>query len=107
MSLLSTFRWITFVEGISYVLLVFVAMPLKYMAGLPQAVRWVGMAHGVLFVGFVVLLLLVAARFRWSPKASFLVFVSSLVPVGTFFIDGYIVRMSTETGVSEPEADQS
>ena len=50
---LKQFRWVAFLEGLSFVLLLFVAMPLKYWAGLPLAVRIVGMVHGLLFVLFI------------------------------------------------------
>ena len=77
----------TIVEGVSYALLLFVAMPLKYLAGIPLAVRIVGMAHGVLFMIVGVLLLLAMAKARWSLGRAALVFVSTLVPFGPFFIE--------------------
>ncbi|KAA0989381.1 DUF3817 domain-containing protein [Dyadobacter aurulentus] len=84
---LGRLRIIAFVEGISYLVLLGIAMPLKYLAGLPQAVKTVGMAHGVLFVLFVVLLVQVAVEKSWSFKKSMLSFLSSLVPFGTFYAD--------------------
>ena len=84
---LGRLRIIAFVEGISYLVLLGIAMPLKYLAGLPQAVKTVGMAHGVLFVLFVVLLAQVAVEKSWSLKKSMLSFLSSLVPFGTFYAD--------------------
>lgn len=86
-SALGRLRIIAFLEGISFLVLLGVAMPLKYFAGLPQAVRVVGMAHGVLFVLFVLLLIQVAIEKNWSFKKSALSFVSSLVPFGTFYAD--------------------
>lgn len=86
-SALGRFRIIAFLEGVSYLVLLGIAMPLKYLAGIPQAVRVVGMAHGVLFVLFVLLLVQVAAQHNWSFKKSFLSFFSSLVPFGTFYAD--------------------
>ena len=56
----SRFRLISFIEGISFLILVFIAMPLKYLAGIPLAVKIVGMAHGVLFILFFIALILVA-----------------------------------------------
>ena len=81
------FRILGWLEGASFLLLLGVAMPLKYLAGLPHAVRVVGMAHGVLFVLFVILLIQVATEKSWSFKKSALSFVSSLVPFGTFYAD--------------------
>jgi integral membrane protein len=86
-SALGRLRIIAFLEGVSYLVLLGIAMPLKYMAGLPQAVRVVGMAHGVLFVLFVLLLIQVATEKSWSFKKSALSFISSLVPFGTFYAD--------------------
>lgn len=86
-SALGRLRIIAFLEGISYLILLGIAMPLKYLVGLPQVVRVVGMAHGVLFVLFVLLLIQVAIEKSWSFKKSALSFVSSLVPFGTFYAD--------------------
>ena len=86
-SALGRLRIIAFLEGISFILLLGVAMPLKYFAGIPQAVRIVGMAHGVLFVLFVLLLIQVATEKSWSFKKSALSFLSSLVPFVTFYAD--------------------
>jgi integral membrane protein len=81
------FRLIANIEGWSYIILLVVAMPLKYFADLPIAVRIVGMLHGVLFVGFCISLLEMLIRFRWSIIKIILVFLSSLVPLGTFIMD--------------------
>ena len=78
---------IAFWEGISYVLLVFVAMPLKYFADMPMAVRVVGMGHGVLFIGYVALLAWAAYVCRWPLARSAVAFAVSLVPFGTFWQD--------------------
>ena len=83
-------RLIAFVEGISYLVLLFIAMPLKYAAGMPGAVRVVGMAHGVLFVAFALALLMVFVEKRLTFVRSGLTFASSLVPFGTFVIDKHL-----------------
>lgn len=79
-------RSVAFLEGLSYVLLLFVAMPLKYAAGMPQAVRVVGSAHGALFVWLMALLGLGLRRgetLAWAVKIG----IASLLPFGTFFLD--------------------
>lgn len=86
-SALGRLRIVAFLEGVSYLVLLGIAMPLKYIAGIPQAVRVVGMAHGVLFVLFVILLIQVATERSWTFKKSSLSFFSSLVPFGTFYAD--------------------
>ena len=82
-----TFRKIAKAEGISFLILLLVAMPLKYFAGMPLAVTIVGGIHGVLFLAFCVWLYLVHVEYRksfaWSAKA----FVSSLIPYGTLYMD--------------------
>jgi integral membrane protein len=84
---LRRFRWVALLEGTSFVLLVFFAMPLKYWAGLAIAVRIVGMVHGLLFLAFVGALFQVAVERDWPPRRWGLAFLSSLVPFGTFAFD--------------------
>jgi integral membrane protein len=81
------FRKIGIIEGYSYLLLLFVAMPLKYFMDYPIAVKVVGMAHGVLFILFCIMLALAWQKARWSLKESALFFVASLIPFGTFYTD--------------------
>ena len=75
------------VEAISFLVLLGVAMPLKYLAGLPQAVKVVGWAHGVLFVAFCVALLYTVVVARWPIGRAALIFVAALVPFGPFIVD--------------------
>ena len=85
-------RVIAFSEGCSYLLLLGVAMPLKYFFGMPLAVRLVGSIHGGLFVVFCGALLHVTIAQRWSLLRGLVVFVSSLVPCGTFIMDPSLRR---------------
>ena len=89
---LGRLRVVAFVEGCSYLLLLGVAMPLKYLAGFPLAVRIVGAIHGGLFLLFCAALVPAAIAARWSMLRSVVVFASSLVPFGTFWIDGSLKR---------------
>jgi len=91
---LGRLRVIAFVEGISFLVLLFIAMPLKYMAGQPEAVRQVGMAHGVLFVLYVLLLVLVKAEYDWTWKKTGIAFLASVVPFGTFWADKKLFQQS-------------
>ncbi len=81
------FRLIAVLEGISYLVLLFIAMPLKYFAGLPDAVKYVGWAHGLLFVLFGIFLLLVWIKYKWSFGKTTVAFVASLLPFATFVLD--------------------
>ncbi|NLE84927.1 MAG: DUF3817 domain-containing protein [Myxococcales bacterium] len=84
---LGRFRALALLEGTSFLLLLGIAMPLKYFAGMPLAVKLVGWAHGVLFVGFLAAIPsgLTAAGWPWR-KAGTLV-LASLVPFGPFVLD--------------------
>lgn len=83
----SWFRKIALAEGVSFLVLLLVAMPLKYLADLPMAVTIVGGLHGVLFVAFIILAYLVKEEykkdFKWLMKAG----LASIVPFGTFVAD--------------------
>lgn len=86
-STIGLLRGIGIIEGISYLILLFIAMPLKYFADLPVFVRIFGMAHGILFVLFVLVLLVVWFRHRWSLIRVLGAFIASLLPFGTFVLD--------------------
>ena len=81
------FRIIGFIEGISYLVLLFIAMPLKYMMGIAIATKIVGMIHGVLFIAFLILLMQAAQKHNFSSKDSIIFFIASLIPFGTFYTD--------------------
>jgi len=80
-------RTIGLLEGVSYLVLLGVAMPLKYMAGMPMAVRVTGLAHGVLFMAFVALVIQVATMAQWPWRRVAYALVASIVPFGTFVLD--------------------
>jgi integral membrane protein len=80
------FRIIAFIEGCSFLLLGF-TMILKYGYSMPKPNYVVGMAHGVLFILYVLLLLQVAFVYKWSFLKTGLAFIASLIPFGTFYAD--------------------
>lgn len=81
------FRQISFLEGLTLLLLFFVAMPAKYMAGFPMAVTVVGWIHGILFIAYVASATAAASRFNWTSRFFYLVMIASLIPFGCFFLD--------------------
>ncbi len=83
----SWFRKIAFTEGISFLVLLFVAMPLKYFAGMPIAVTIIGGLHGVLFVALAVAAYLVKDKYNKSFAWGLKVFIASIIPFGTFYMD--------------------
>ncbi len=84
-------RIIAFLEGCSYLLLG-ITMILKYKFSMPQPNYVVGLAHGVLFVLYVILLFQVAFSHRWNLLKLFFGFLASLVPFGTFYADKKLFR---------------
>lgn len=89
---LGRFRVIAFLEGLSFVLLLGIAMPLKYMADMPMAVRVVGMAHGVLFIAYLFSLGELLVGGHWNLKRAAIAFLASLLPFGTFVLELRIRR---------------
>lgn len=89
---LGRLRLTALAEGVSYLVLLFVAMPLKYLFSMPLAVRLVGTAHGLLFIAFGACLLAAWARHRWPVTRPALVLLSSLVPFGAFLMDRSLRR---------------
>lgn len=82
-----TFKIIAFLEGLSYILLLFVAVPLKYFANQEIFVKSLGMPHGILFIVYIILALLIKDEMKWDIKTLAIVLVCSLLPFGTFWVD--------------------
>lgn len=80
-------RRIGIAEGISFLVLLLIAMPLKYYFDLPIAVKIVGWAHGVLFIAYVVIVLLSVRLMKWNLIGLGVALAASLIPLGTFFLD--------------------
>lgn len=86
--MLKTFRLIAILEGISYLLLFGVGMPLKYLAGIKEPNIYIGNAHGVLFIAYAIIAVLVCRQQNWGGiKRYTILFIASLLPFGTFYIE--------------------
>ena len=85
--LLPIFRITALLEGVSYLLLLFIATPIKYLYEDPQYVKMLGMPHGILFVAYVSLAFLFKKEFTWANKEFLMVLLASILPFGTFYID--------------------
>ena len=85
--MIQTLRLLGNVEGISYLLLLGVAKPMKYYVEMPMAVKITGMAHGVLFVAYCLVLALCMKNFNWTLKFGVYLFIATLIPFGTFVTD--------------------
>ena len=87
MNTISTFRKIAVLEGISYILLIFIAMPLKYWADMPLAVKYTGWAHGLLFVLYIAFFIMAWVEAKWSIGKGALIVGASLLPFAPFYVD--------------------
>ena len=84
-----TLRFFAFLEGVSLLLLVFLAMPLKYLYGHPSIVSYTGMIHGVLFIGYSINLSLVYFTYKWEFWKMLMAFGLAFIPFGTLYADKY------------------
>jgi integral membrane protein len=84
---LGRLRLVSILEGLSLLVLLGIAMPLKYLAHQPEAVRIVGLIHGVLFVSYVLLLAQNAIEQRWPFRKAGLALLLSVVPFGAFYAE--------------------
>lgn len=85
-------RVVGFLEGLSYLLLLGIAMPLKYLFDLPQAVSVIGMAHGILFVLYIALAVQAKFVYRWPFTKMLLLCIASILPFGPFYADYKLLR---------------
>ena len=85
--MIKTFRIISYLEGISYILLLFIAVPIKYYANDSSFVKLLGMPHGLLFIAYVILSIINSKKYRWNSKKTVVVLISSIIPFGTFYVD--------------------
>jgi integral membrane protein len=85
--MLKTFKIIAFLEGTSFIAMMLVGMPLKYIGGNDILIKSLGMPHGILFVGYIILAFLIQNQMKWSVKDMAIVLVCSLIPFGTFWMD--------------------
>ena len=85
--MIKVLRVISYLEGISYILLLFIAVPIKYYANDPSLVKLLGMPHGLLFVAYGILSLVSSKEYRWNSKKTLVVLISSVIPFGTFYVD--------------------
>ena len=83
----SCFRFLAFLEGLSYILLLFIAMPLKYIGENEILVKGLGMPHGILFVLYIIACVLLKSKMKWDTITTFILLSASIIPFGTFYVD--------------------
>ena len=96
---IQTLRVVGLLEGLSFLLLLFIAMPMKYMFDNPVLVKYVGMGHGVLFILFLIVLFAVCEKQKWSITIFFMGLAASILPFGPFVFDRKLKRF--EQPISE------
>ena len=89
-----TLRLVGLLEGISFLLLLFIAMPMKYMFDNPILVKYVGMGHGVLFILFLLVLFIVCDKEKLSLKVFLMGLVASILPFGPFVFDYKLKKLA-------------
>ncbi|HPF97806.1 MAG TPA: DUF3817 domain-containing protein [Mangrovimonas sp.] len=86
-TLINSFRIVALLEGVSYILLLFVAVPIKYFGNDPQYVKLLGMPHGLLFIAYIILAIMVNSELNWKGTTLRNVLLASIIPFGTFVVD--------------------
>ena len=81
------FRLVALLEGVSYILLLFIAVPIKYWGGDEHWVKLLGMPHGILFVSYVMFAFLIKKNAKWGIKDLGIILLASILPFGTFYVD--------------------
>ena len=87
MKLINVFRVVAFMEGLSYILLLGIAVPVKYLKDDPSFVKMLGMPHGLLFMGYVALALVLIVDNQWIKNNFLAVLAASVIPFGTFVVE--------------------
>lgn len=82
-----TFRVISLLEGVSFLLLLFIATPIKYYSGNDSFVKMLGMPHGILFLVYVIVAIMLKYELKWKSKTVWIVLIASVIPFGTFYVD--------------------
>ncbi|MFS4481872.1 DUF3817 domain-containing protein [Hyunsoonleella sp. 2307UL5-6] len=86
-SFINIFRIVALLEGVSYILLLFIATPVKYLSGDAQYVKLLGMPHGLLFVAYIAIAIVIKPTLKWDNKTLGIVLLAAIIPFGTFYID--------------------
>lgn len=85
--MLKIFKIVALLEGISFIAMMLVGMPMKYMAGNDILIKTLGMPHGLLFITYVILAFLLQSQMKWNFKDMAIIIACSLIPFGTFWMD--------------------
>ena len=89
---LKILSWLGILEGVSYLMLLGICMPLKYIYEIPEPTSVIGMVHGLLFMAYCAWVIIVASEFKWPQSEIVWALVASVLPFGTFVADKKIFR---------------
>ena len=92
--MINILRITALLEGLSFLILLGIAMPLKYMYDKPGMVKIVGMAHGVLFIAYILLVVIVKEKMNWNFKQTAIALIASVLPFGTFYADKKLFKVA-------------
>jgi integral membrane protein len=82
-----TFKKLAIAEGISFLIILGITMPLKYLMNYGMPNKIIGMIHGALFIYYVIAVFLVKKQFKWNAKDTFIALIASIIPFGTFYVE--------------------
>ena len=85
--MINIYRLTAFLEGVSYILLLFIAVPIKYLLNEALYVKILGMPHGILFILYILFSIIAKIKYNWNFRKFLVISIASLVPFGTFYID--------------------
>ncbi|SFT68889.1 integral membrane protein [Chryseobacterium formosense] len=85
--MINLYRKTAIIEGISYLILLFIAMPIKYIFDIPEPVKYFGWIHGVLFLFYMAVLIIAAVNYKWSIKRIVIYVMGSILPFVPFILD--------------------
>lgn len=96
MDIVRILRYVSIAEATSFLLLLLVAMPLKYGADTPQGVQVMGPIHGVLFLAYVGLVLMVRGQLVWDLKRTVLALIAAVLPVAPYFVERFWLKQEPQ-----------
>ena len=94
--MINIYRLTAFLEGVSYILLLFIAVPIKYLLNEALYVKIFGMPHGILFIAYILFSIIAKIKYNWNFKKFLVISIASLVPFGTFYIDNKYLKNNTD-----------
>ena len=94
--MINIYRLTAFLEGVSYILLLFIAVPIKYLLNEALFVKILGMPHGILFIIYILFSIIAKIKYNWNFRKFLVISIASLVPFGTFYIDKkYLTKLNS------------